>query len=104
MVQSNGSRDYDSSGRKAVSEATKQRILDAARASLIERGYRGTKIADVAEAAGVHVATVYELVGRKPVLLRELLERAISGTDRAVPAEERDYVRAIQRETEPARK
>jgi len=104
MTTASGRREYDSSGRKAVSDATKQRILDAARERLIERGYRGTRIADVAEAAGVHVATVYELVGRKPVLLRELLEHAISGIDRPVPAEERDYVIAMRRESDPARK
>ena len=44
-----------------------------------------TTVADIAAAAGVHVRPSYELVGRKPVILRELLERAISGTDRAVP-------------------
>ena len=46
----------------------------------------------------MHVDTVYELVGRKPLLLRELIEQAISGTDRAVAAEERDYVRAIKQQ------
>lgn len=97
-------RDYDSSGRKASSEATRARILDCAHASLVERGYRGTKLADVARAADVHVATVYELVGRKPVVLRELIERAISGADRRIPAEDRDYVTAMRAEADPARK
>ena len=34
--------------------------------------------------------------GRKPDLARLLIETAISGTDQAVSAEQRDYVRAIQ--------
>jgi hypothetical protein len=38
------------------------------------------------------VDTVYATVGRKPALLREVLETAISGSDQAVPAEQRDYV------------
>jgi hypothetical protein len=38
------------------------------------------------------------------VLLRELIEHAISGTDRAVVAEQRDYVRAIQAEPDASRK
>jgi len=97
-------RRYDGASRRAASGATRQAILDAARAGLIERGYRATTIADIAAAAGVHVATVYELVGRKPVVLRELLEHAISGTDRAVPADERDYVLAMREEPEPAGK
>ncbi len=95
---------YDSSGRKASSEATRQRILDRAHASLLERGYRATKLADVARSADVHVATVYELVGRKPAILRELIERAISGADRPIPAEQRDYVAAMRAEPDPARK
>jgi AcrR family transcriptional regulator len=97
-------RRYDSAGRRAASDATRGAILEAARTQLVERGYRATTIADIAAAAGVHVATVYELVGRKPVVLRELLEQAISGTDRAVPADERDYVRAMREELEPAGK
>lgn len=97
-------RDYDSSGRKASSGATRERILDRAHVSLVERGYRATKLADIARAADVHVATVYELVGRKPVVLKELIERAISGADRAIPAEQRDYVAAMRAEPDPARK
>ena len=61
---------------------------------MVERNYRGTTIAEIARRADVHVDTVYELVGRKPVVLRELIEQAISGTDRAVVAEDRAYVKA----------
>ncbi len=71
---------------------------------MLERGYRATTIADIARRAGVHVDTVYALVGRKPVLLRELIEHAISGTDEAIPAERRDYVSAIRSEPDPRRK
>jgi AcrR family transcriptional regulator len=97
-------RSYDNEGRQLQSEATRQRILDAARALVVERGYRATTISAVAGQAGVHVDTVYELVGRKPVLLRELIERAISGTQGAVVAEERDYVKAMRAEPDPGRK
>jgi hypothetical protein len=58
----------------------------------------------VAEAAGVALDTVYAAVGTKPVLFRLLVETAISGTDEAVPALERDYVRVIRTEPDPARK
>jgi hypothetical protein len=53
-------------------------------------------MAAIAEQAGVALDTVYASVGRKPELVRLLIETAISGTGAAVPAEERDYVRAIQ--------
>ena len=50
----------------------------------------------VADRAGVALDTVYAAVGRKPELARLLIETAIYGTDQAIPAEQRDYVQAIQ--------
>jgi AcrR family transcriptional regulator len=97
-------RTYDRSTRLATSQVTRQRILDSARALLLERGYRKTTVAAIAERAEVNVDTVYELVGRKPVVLRELIEQAISGTDHAVAAEERAHVVALQAEPDPVRK
>lgn len=97
-------RKYDNAARQAKSDETRHAILDAARAQMLERGFRATTIAGIARAAGVHVDTVYALVGRKPVLLRELIERAISGADGAVPAEERRYVSAIRSEPDARRK
>ena len=44
----------------------------------------------------MNVDTLYAAVGRKPALLREVVEPAISGQVHAVPAEQRDYVRAIR--------
>ncbi len=98
------SRRYDNAGRVAQSDETRQRILDAGRELMVERGYRPTTVAAIARRAGVHVDTVYELVGRKPVLLRALIEQALSGTDAPVAAEDRDYVKAIGAEPDPARK
>jgi AcrR family transcriptional regulator len=95
---------YDNAARQAQSRQTRQRILSAARALILERGYRATTIAEIAREAGVHIDSVYELVGRKPVLLRELIEQSISGTDNAVVAEDREYVRAMQAEPDPAQK
>ena len=97
-------RTYDNAGRQAQSAETRGRILDAAHDLIVERGYRAATVAEIARRAGVHVDTVYELAGRKPVILRELIERAISGTEGAVAPEERDYVKAIQAEPEAASK
>ncbi|MEZ5145286.1 MAG: helix-turn-helix domain-containing protein [Acidimicrobiales bacterium] len=97
-------RPYDNSAREAASAATRRRVLDAARDLLVERGYRRTTVAAIAERAGVHTDTIYALVGRKPVVLRELIEQAVSGTDRAVTAEERDEVRALKAEPDAGRK
>ncbi|MCB0984235.1 MAG: TetR/AcrR family transcriptional regulator [Ilumatobacter sp.] len=97
-------RDYDASNRQADSAATRARIIDTARGLFTRQGYRATTIHQIAAGADVHVDTVYRLVGRKAVVLRELIEQAISGTDRAVPAEERDYVVALKAEADPGRK
>ncbi len=97
-------RRYDTTRREARSAETRQRIIDAARRLILERGYRATTIATIATEAGVHVDTVYSLVGRKPTLLTEIIEQAISGADHAVAAEERGYVKAIRAEPDPVRK
>ncbi len=97
-------RPYDNEGRQIQSDKTRQRIVEAARDLMVERGYRATTVAQIAARAGVHVDTVYALVGRKPVLLRELIEQAISGTDRAVVAQDRDYVKAMRAAPDPVRK
>ena len=97
-------RPYDATNRQANSRETRHRILTAARQTITEGGYRGATVTAIADRAGVNVDTVYALVGRKPVILRELIEQAISGTDQAVVAEERDYVKAIGAEPDPKEK
>ena len=63
---------YRSERRQEQAEATRQAILDAARALFIERGYARTTVADIAAAARVAVPTVYVSVGTKPAILGEL--------------------------------
>ena len=87
---------YHSPRRAEQAVATRQAVLGAARELFIERGYAVTTIADIARRARVAVDTVYAAVGPKPALLREVLETAISGSDQAVPAEQRDYVAAVR--------
>jgi AcrR family transcriptional regulator len=89
-------RRYDTHKRREAAARTRQAILDAAMDLFTSRGYAGTPMAAVAERAGVALDTVYASVGRKPQLARLLIETAISGTSQAVPAGERDYVRAVQ--------
>jgi AcrR family transcriptional regulator len=97
-------RPYNVTNRQASSRETKRRIMSAARETIIERGYRGATVAEIANKAQVNADTIYALVGRKPIILRELIEQAISGTDEPVVAEERDYVRAIRAEPDPKAK
>lgn len=78
---------------------TRRAVLGAARELFAKQGYSATGVAQIAARAGVAVDTVYAAAGRKPALLRELVETALSGTDHAVPAEQRNYVRRIRAAT-----
>lgn len=75
-------------------------MLAPGRELFVARGYTATAVADVAAQAGVAVDTVYAAAGRKPALLRELVETSLSGTDHAVVAAERDYVVRIRAATQ----
>jgi AcrR family transcriptional regulator len=103
-VASSVKRSYDNDRRTAQSQNTKLRILEAARQLLMAKGYRATTVAQVARAAGVHHDTIYALVGRKPEILRELIEMAISGADGPVAPEEREYVQRMLAEPDPRQK
>ncbi len=89
-------RRYDASKRRQAAARTRQAILDSALQLFADRGYSATPMTTIAAHAGVALDTVYASVGRKPELARLLIETAISGTGQAVPAEQRDYVQAIQ--------
>lgn len=92
-------RSYHSPRRAEQAAATRGAVLAAARRLFVSKGYAGTTVADVARQARVAVDTVYATVGRKPELLRQVLETAISGTDEVVPAEQRDYVARVRAAT-----
>jgi AcrR family transcriptional regulator len=95
-VKASVRRRYASAVRAEQAALTRRAVLDAAGQLFAEQGYATTSVSAIAQRAGVAVDTVYAAAGRKPALLRELVEMAISGTDRAVPAEERDYVRRVR--------
>jgi AcrR family transcriptional regulator len=101
-VKASPRRRYASAVRAEQATATRRAVLRAARELFTEQGYAATSIAAIAARAGVAVDTVYAAAGRKPALLRELVETSLSGTDQAVPAEQREYVARI-RDAGPAR-
>ncbi len=99
MPESVKSRTYRSPLRDEQARQTRTGILSAARMLFTKQGYAATTVAQIAAEAGVAVDTVYAAVGAKSVIFRLLLESALSGTDQAVPAEERDYVRLMRAQT-----
>lgn len=62
-------------GRARRGEATRWRIVDAAREVLLERGYGGASTRAVAEEAGVGLSLVHYHFGGKQGLLLEVLKR-----------------------------
>jgi AcrR family transcriptional regulator len=61
-------------GRAARGLETRQKILEAARDTVLERGYGGTSTRAVAEHAGVPLSLVHYHFGDKRTLLVEVLE------------------------------
>jgi AcrR family transcriptional regulator len=66
-------RKYESPTRRAQAEATRRQIADAAWSLFVERGWSGTRVRDVAQAAGVAEPTVYAVYGNKAGLASALL-------------------------------
>ncbi|MGE0057734.1 MAG: TetR/AcrR family transcriptional regulator [Dehalococcoidia bacterium] len=104
MSESVKRRAYDSSRRQAAALQRRLAMLDAARRLFSEKGYAGTTMSDIAEAASVAVDTLYASVGTKAELFSLLLETALSGTAEAIPVERRNYVAVIRAEPDPRRK
>jgi AcrR family transcriptional regulator len=62
-------------GRAVRGEATRRRIVDAAREVLLERGHAATSTRAVADEAGVRLSLVHYHFGGKQGLLLEVLQR-----------------------------
>ena len=65
-------RPYDSSGRQARAQKTRQRVMDLAHDLFIDQGYGRTTIAEIARVADVSVETIYSAFGSKAALLRQV--------------------------------
>jgi TetR/AcrR family transcriptional regulator, mexJK operon transcriptional repressor len=57
-------------------------ILEAATACFLEQGYDGTSLEDVAQRAGVAKRTIYNVVGNKEALFREVLTGSLELAER----------------------
>lgn len=95
---------YDSSRRRASAEATRTRVLQAARELFVNRGFAATSVADIAKLAGVSVDTLYATVGRKPQLLLAVHDMELAGGGEPVDADERDYVKRMRAASTAAEK
>ena len=96
-------RSYRSRTREARAAATRGAILSAARELFTAEGY-ACPVARIAERAGVAVDTVYTSVGRKPALIRAVIDMVLADADEPLPAEQRGYVQRIREATTAAAK
>jgi AcrR family transcriptional regulator len=83
-------RSYDSSRRKRQAEQTRSEVLVAAMQLFNTRGWAETTLADIAEAAGVAVETIYKGFRSKKQLVRDAMDAAVVGDADPVPFVERD--------------
>lgn len=96
-------RPYRSGVRKAQAAETRKAMLAAANSLFLRKGWVAATIADIAAEAGVSKETVYAVFGNKKALLRELVARAVRGTDPETPLVQQDGIVAIAQETDQAR-
>ena len=85
----------DKPTRRERAQATRRRILDAAYELFVERGFTGTRMADVAERASVAVQTVYFTFHTKAELLEACDGRAVLGDDDPLPPQEQPFWHAM---------
>jgi AcrR family transcriptional regulator len=76
-------------------------VLAAARGLFVSRGYAGTSMRAIADAAGVPVQTVELAFSTKRALLAAAIEATAAGTDRTVPAADRPWARATAASSDP---
>src|SRR4051794_7079027 len=80
---------------------TRKKVEEAAGRLFQERGYYATTLQQIADAAGVHVQTIYLAYGTKAEVLRAAAAWATSDEDPAVPPPERRWVREIMDAEDP---
>jgi TetR/AcrR family transcriptional regulator, cholesterol catabolism regulator len=78
MTPDVGSIPSPSPVRASQKEATRQRVLDAARVLFDTHGYQGTTIREIARAAGVAVGSVFTTFASKGEILSEVMQARLA--------------------------
>jgi AcrR family transcriptional regulator len=92
-----------SPSRRERARATRLRITKAAYTLFCEQGYAGTTMADIAEAAGVAVQTVYFTFHTKGDVLSSAYDLAVVGDEHPAPPQEQPWYVAMVAEPSVAR-
>jgi AcrR family transcriptional regulator len=86
---------YDNSARAARARTTRARVVAAASASFLARGFAGTTIAHVADEATVSQETIYKTFANKAGLLKAVYDITLAGDDSDVPLAQRPEAVAV---------
>ncbi|HEX4223105.1 MAG TPA: helix-turn-helix domain-containing protein [Pseudonocardiaceae bacterium] len=89
-------------GRRA---ATKRKVAEVAAELFVAGGYQATTLQAIADAAGVHVQTIYQAFGTKVAVLAEAAAVLVAGPreDPNTPPPERAWVTELFAEPDPVR-
>ncbi len=90
------------SSRRERSEATKQKIIQAAHAEFLENGFHGATIASIAKRAGVASQTVYFVFHNKVALISAVIDNAVLGEDEPTAPQESSWWAAMEAEADAA--
>lgn len=90
-------RPYRSRARAAAAACTRARIVEAARASFLERGFSDTTITMIAAQAGVAPETVYSIYRTKAGVLDAVVRAAVQRDDEPEDPLERSWVKRLVR-------
>jgi AcrR family transcriptional regulator len=83
------------SGRSEPRRTSRDRIIRAATALFLRRGYSGTTIEAIAHKAGVSVQTIYNVIGSKGAVFKAVYDVTIAGDADPVPMIDRPTARAM---------
>lgn len=94
-------RTYDNARRAAAARLTEQRVVETAQRLLLERGYAGLAMADLAAEAGVSVPLLYKVFGPKPQLVKRIYDVLLAGDVDPEPVAERPALQALAADPDP---
>jgi AcrR family transcriptional regulator len=94
-------RRYSSAVRDEQAARTRARILDAAAALFLERGYARTTVQDLADRAGVARDTVHATFGSKPRVLTALIDTRLVPDGAVANITQTPAAQAIKAATDP---
>ena len=96
MASVKSKRRYNSTGRQAQAQRTREEILSAAERQFLAEGYAATTVAAIASTAGVSVETIYKSFGGKSGLVRAIYDRGLTGREPVPTLQRSDEMRTAE--------